>query len=65
MAFKPRSYRFTEDDIAALTELSRLWGNVKPLPDVDTLREAIRRCLDVERSKLAKDSRKKTAKHPA
>ena len=40
--------RLTEADLDAIERLGQLWGPVKPLGITAVVREAVRRCLDME-----------------
>jgi hypothetical protein len=43
-----RTFRLTDADLDAIGRLGRLWGPVEPLGATAVIREAVRRCLDME-----------------
>jgi len=55
-----RSYRWTEEDVAAMELLSKRWGGVEPLSETGVIREALRRCAEQEK-KSAKNPKKSVA----
>lgn len=64
MPSRPLPTRWTEDDLARITKLGRIWGPVQPLGRTAVLREALKRCEEIEDRKHqdTKPPRKEKAK---
>jgi hypothetical protein len=56
------AYKLTDEDVATLRELASRWGGIAPLPEIHTIREALRRALSQERAKDSGHPQKKTRK---